>query len=487
MECSAAAEQLNEMIEDHFAALRGRLRPEPEGAALLGLSGGADSVALLMMLLPIRDAGRLRLEAVHVHHGLRGAEADADEAFARELCEREGIPFHACRADLGGRDDENTAREKRYACFEACLRKTGIRQLILAHQRDDQAETFLMRLLRGAGPEGLGCMRPAEHRYGFGMKRSARTAAPADAGETADEDGYTILRPMLEISGAELRDALRTAGISWREDRTNAEDGYFRNRIRHGLLPEMERLAPGAATRIARAARLIGEEHEALAAGSDLPEKLAGADWIPTEALDGLPEAEKKEALRQWWRRRGPKLQERALSYAQTEALAGLADAAPGAAVNLPGGWRAERGNRHLHLIPPEAETHAPVPWRAEGVRFGEIELRGGPTEGSPGDGAFCQEVPPGFPEGCEIRTRRPGDRIRPFGMAGSRLLQDYLTDRKIDRAWRDRIPLLCRGDEVLLAAGVGAGAVPRWKKEDEHIRLRWMGPMPWAGKEEQT
>ena len=445
---------------DRMAALRPRLRPEPEGRALAGLSGGADSVALLYLLLPLRDAGKLQIEAVHVNHGIRGAEADADEAFCRELCAREGIPFHARRVDLGGRTDENGAREARYACFAACMRETGIRQLILAHQRDDQAETFLMRLLRGAGPEGLGCMRAAEER-----------------------DGYTLIRPMLEIGGEELRNALREAGIPWREDGTNAGDGYLRNRVRHGLLPEMERLAPGAAERIARAARLIREEYDALVREAGDAEK-DERDWIAAEELAGMDRAARRERMRRWWRRRGPKLDERALSWEQAEALAGLADAAPGSSVNLPAGWRAERGQRHLHLVAPQTVMPDPVPWREPGIAFGEFELAGGPSLGNPGDGKRSQEVPAGFAAGCEVRTRRNGDRIRPFGMAGSKALQDYFTDRKIDRAWRDRIPLLCRGNEVLWAAGVGAGAVPPWREDGENIRLTWQGGMPWEQKE---
>ncbi len=451
-------------MEDHFKGLRERMKPRPEGAALLGLSGGADSVALLYLLLPFRDAGQLHLEAVHVNHGIRGGEADGDERFSRELCEKEGVPFHSFRLSLGERRDENAARNGRYACFRTCLRETGIRQLILAHQRDDQAETFLMRLMRGAGPEGLGCMRPVEER-----------------------EGYLLLRPMLDLGGAELREALRRSGIPWREDASNAENGYLRNRIRHGLLPRMEELVPGSARRIARTAEMIGTEHEALIRAESGPDGIAGKDWIRLEDLTGLPEAGRREALRRWWRRNGPRMEERALSYPQTEALTALTEAAPGTVINLPGGWRAERGREHLHLIPPEGGSLPPAAWQPEGTAFGPFFLESGPSEGTPGDGAFSQEVPPDFLEGCEIRTRRPGDRIRPFGMKGSRLLQDYLTDRKIDRPWRDRIPLLCRGGEVLLAAGVGAGAVPEWRKDEPHIRLTWRGEMPWAGKEERA
>ena len=112
---------------------------------------------------------------------------------------------------------------------------------------------------------------------------------------------------------------------------------------------------------------------------------------------------------------------------------------------------------------------------------FGRFALHIDRSEGNSGDGKLEQEVPESFTHGCVIRTRRPGDRITPFGMKGSRKLQDYLTDRGIDEPWRDEIPLLCRGNEVLLAAGVGAGDIPRWRQDPGNVRLKWRGDMPWS------
>ena len=443
-------------------ALRPRLSPVPRGRALLGLSGGADSVALLFLLLPLRAEGRLELEAIHVHHGLRGPEADGDETFARELCAAQGIPYHAAYLRLGDRRDEDAAREARYGAFCRCLRETGIDQLILAHHRDDQAETFLMRLMRGAGTDGLACMRPVEER-----------------------DGYRILRPMLGISGGDLRAALAGAGIPWREDRSNADEKYLRNRVRHTLLPLMEEACPGTAERIARAAALIGEDQRLLE--EEAKARLAGhagEAWLETGALRSADAGMRRRMLRLWWRSAGPELEERQLSFRQTEALSALADEAPGRVVNLPGGWRAKRGRNHLHLLPPERPAPpAPVP-AEQGAVLNGIRLEVLPGEGNPGDGLRTQEVPAGFLRGCEIRTRRPGDRIRPYGMQGSKSLQDYLTDRGVDEPWRDRIPLLCRGGEVLLAAGVGAGNVPDWRGDAPKERLSWTGPMPWMPEE---
>ena len=312
-----------------------RLRPLPEGKCLLGLSGGADSVALLMMLQPLRQAGGLELMALHVNHGLRGEDADGDEAFARALCGRLEVPFRALRLDLGGRRDENAAREARYAAFRQVMAEEGISTLILAHQRDDQAETFLMRLMRGAGPEGLGGMRPAEER-----------------------EGYRLLRPMLDFSGAELREMLRQAGIPWREDGSNRERNYLRNRIRLELIPLMEDIAPGAAVRAARAAELIGEDNGILALEAE--ERLAGCEVsgeLDTELLKEAPAALRGRILRLWWRKNGPKLEERELSFDQTRRLESLTEAPRGTIINLPGGWRARREKRTLRLMDPQDRT----------------------------------------------------------------------------------------------------------------------------------
>ena len=435
-----------------------RLSPCPAGRMLIGLSGGADSVALLHLVLLLRDRGHAAPEAIHVNHGLRGNEADGDEAFVKALCRERKVPLHVRRLSLNGRKDENSAREARYEAFRQCLAQTGIHQLVLAHQRDDQAETFLLHLLRGAGPSGLGGMRPSETR-----------------------DGYRLLRPMLGLTGEELRDALRREGIPWREDRTNAQDDYARNRIRHRLLPEMESLFPGAASRMARTALLLGEEED------DRQERAAaflqaqsGGDWIRTEPLQALSRAGRAAVLRRWWETAGPEMEERQLDFNQTRALEELTEAPEGRTVNLPGGWRARKGRAHVHLLSPAADAPDPAPVRGKRTEFGAFTLEIRPGGQNPGDGKTEQEVPAGFTEGCEIRTRRPGDRIHPFGMRGEKSLQDYLTDRKVDRAWRDRIPLLCRGREVLLVAGVGAGRIPSWEEAPDRIRLVWRGPMPW-------
>ena len=314
--------------------LRERLRPLPEGGCLIGISGGADSVGLMHLLLPLRESG-LEIQAVHVNHGLRGEESDGDEEFVRRMCRELSVPLRTVRLDLGDRRDENTAREARYAAFRRIMEETGIRTLVLAHQMEDQAETFLLRLIRGAGPEGLGGMAPREER-----------------------EGYTLLRPMLEISGAELREALRQAGIPWREDGSNQDTGYLRNRVRRELIPLMEEMNPGAAGRLARTAETVRLENLAMDREAEaLLRACEGPEGLRTGPLEAAPEALACRALRMWWRRRGPVLQERELNYEQTRRLYGLTGSERGRIINLPGGWRARREKDFLRLLPPGDRT----------------------------------------------------------------------------------------------------------------------------------
>ena len=434
-----------------------RMTPIPEGHWLLGLSGGADSVALAEMLLPGVKAGRLRLTAVHVNHGLRGAEADGDEAFVREYCEQRDIPLSIRRISLGLRQDEETARVMRYDCFRRTAEETGAMGILLAHHRDDQAETFLMRLMRGAGPEGLVCLEADSRKMGI-----------------------RVLRPLLQLGRAEIREALRQDGVSWREDSSNGDDAYFRNAVRNRLLPEMERLNPGAGKHLAKAVELLSADHQALVGEADrLYGALKRGRALDAEGLKQAPEAIRRRVLRRWWQECGPERQERNLSAEQTEALEALLNR-PQGKMNLPGGTHAVRGRRFLHLTGMAEEPAAEIPWIGPETRWGEMLLRETGSRGNPGDGKREQEVPPGWLAGCVIRSRRPGDRIHPFGSAGSRKLQDYLTDRGIEEPWRDQVPLVCRGNEVLLAGGVGAGCVPRWKPEEAHVRMIWQGEMPW-------
>lgn len=441
-----------------IADLRLRLSKVEAERVLIGLSGGADSVALLLMMLPEIRSRKIRAEAVHVNHGLRGAESEEDEHFCRALCEREGVPLTVYRADLRGRTDEASAREARYEAFRNRYSEYGADALVLAHHADDQAETFLMRLIRGAGPEGLSCMRDDEI---IGDLR--------------------ILRPMLSIRREEIRDALRADGIPWREDESNRDTAFLRNRVRHELIPAMNRISNSVVEKICAAAALTGEDNRALNEQARvILDRISSGRRLDAEALAGSPPALRKRVLRLWWQDQGPALKEHALNMAQTEAFNGLLNS-PKGKINLPGDMHAVRNGKFLFLTGNEKQPPEPVSVRGAETVFGTFSLTETASEGEPGDGKRTQEVPEGFTAGCVIRTRQPGDIIHPFGSNGTRKLQDYLTDRRIAEPFRDQIPLLCRNREVLLVCGVGAGNIPRWSNDVPSVRLTWHGDTPWS------
>ena len=242
----------------------------------------------------------------------------------------------------------------------------------------------------------------------------------------------------------------------------------------------METISGSCTDRICRAARLISTDNEALDTEAEAILRQAGrSQMLDAERLAEEPAALRSRVLRMWWREQGPALKEHTLSAGQTEAANRLLFV-PRGKINLPGGMHAVRDGKYLFLTGGPRTAPEPVTVTGPDTVFGDFHLTEHTSAGEPGDGKRSQEVPQGFARGCVIRTRRPGDRIRPFGSSGSRKLQDYLTDRRIPEPFRDRIPLLCRDGEVLLAGGVGAGNIPEWKEQVAPVRLTWHGDMPW-------
>lgn len=437
--------------------IRESIRPI-SGEMLLGLSGGADSVALFHIL---RETEGVKLTAVHVNHGLRGEESIQDEAFVRDLCRRYGIGLLSFQASPENDRSELWAREVRYAFFREAMERSGADWLVLAHHQNDQAETLIEHLLRGSGLDGLCCM----------------------ARET-EQNGLKIMRPLLNIASATLREALAEAGYSWREDGSNADLGYTRNRIRHQLLPLMEEIRPGAVAHIANSAIILRSEKNHLEEESDrFLAMYAGCDWIEVEPLLQTDQGMRNRILRNWWRGSFPNaVGEMTLNRKQTSELEALCSAPNKTVLNLPHNTRAFRGRFHLHLCdgrPPFSEPA--VSWCEEGVCMKGIRLVPSEGLGNPGNGRISQEVPPELLHGTCVRTREEGDWLRPFGSTGRQSLQDYLVNRGVDEPWRDRIPLLCRGKEILLVCGVGAGAIPRWNPREFRVRLTWKGEIPWC------
>jgi tRNA(Ile)-lysidine synthase len=217
---------------------------------LLGVSGGADSTALLwLMTRPVQPADAPELLVAHVHHGLRGAEADADLEAVKRNCKALGVKFYSrglsaakLRATKGG-SLENVMREARYAALRSVYKARGAEALLLAHHMDDAAETLLMRLMRGSGLAGLAGMAPRSELFGM-----------------------SVLRPLLEWRRAELREVARASGLEWADDRSNEDLAHFRNRVRARVLPVLDEASDHgpAAPVLARTSRVLAADFAAL-------------------------------------------------------------------------------------------------------------------------------------------------------------------------------------------------------------------------------
>ena len=449
-----------------LATIRRHGLARPGERVLVGLSGGADSVALLHLLRALEQDGLLTVAgAAHLNHQLRGAEADADEAFCAALARRLGVSFRSERADLPARaraekrSIEDTARAVRYEFLARAADELGADAVAVAHTRDDQAETFLLRLLRGSGTRGLAAIYP----------RAGR-----------------VIRPLLDAGRAELRAYLVSIGETFREDASNADVRIPRNRIRHELIPYLAlHVSPGVTDVLARDAALARQDEEFLrdeainlAAGIVLTD---GAVRIDVAGLAGAPRALSSRVVHAALQRLAGS---RSISFHHVEQVFALADAAgEGGAVSLPGQYAVRAGGA-IVLRPGRGRGRAGElvhrsPKGEGGNSFafvlsipGEVELRpqrlriGAEAASAPGGGIERQSqwVGRGHDVGVAagavilplaVRNRRPGDRFRPLGAPGGRKLQDFLVDRKVARDERDSLPLVVDGrDRIVWVVG---------------------------------
>jgi tRNA(Ile)-lysidine synthase len=242
-------------------------------------SGGADSLALLLLLWAHWPDRRARLVALHFNHRLRGPAADADERFCRRVCR--GLGVRLCVGRWNNRrldSSEEEAREARFAFFERVLRRIGARALWLGHQQDDIAETMLMRLARGSGTAGLAAPRPVQRM-----------------------DNQLRLRPLLTVKKEEVVARLRESRIPWREDRTNAGRTYFRNRIRHQVLPAWQKAAGRDVVAGAALAReRLEEDDSALEAWVTELRPWGRGGALNLAVLKNRPRALARRALHRW-------------------------------------------------------------------------------------------------------------------------------------------------------------------------------------------
>ena len=377
-----------------------------EGLHLVALSGGADSVALLLIL---KDLG-YRIEAAHCNFHLRGEESNRDEEFVKKLCEEKAIPIHLIHFDtkeyaaLHQVSIEMAARELRYGYFRQLRQDIGAEKVCVAHHRDDAVETLLMNLMRGSGVHGLTGIR-AHH----------------------DE----IVRPLLALSRQEIEDYLHSIGQSYVTDSTNLVDDVLRNKIRLNVLPLLEQINPNVAENIGKTARFMQETEKVVeAAIRQQQETLIECDaknkteTVAIEALIKLPSPEL--FLYEWLAKKG-------FNTTQIEQLTEHLEGVSGRAFETPD-YTLLIDREHLILAPrkePMKSLRIPEEgrYRLDEEYCFDVKTIENISISKTEDCITIDKAKVKFP--LTVRPVENGDAFIPFGMTGRKLVSDYLTDRK--------------------------------------------------------
>jgi tRNA(Ile)-lysidine synthase len=431
----------------------------PEGARVaVGVSGGPDSVCLLHALVELAPEYRIELSVAHLNHRLRGAESDEDERMVKDLAARLGLPFHHSAADVAAVKDnlEQAARRARRAFFADLIERGVIHRVALGHTRDDQAETVIFRLLRGAGLAGLAGIYPA----------------------TAD--GY--VRPLIDVTRAEVEGFLRARDIAWREDSSNRDPRFARNRIREALLPQLAReWNPQIRESLAHLADLAHEEERWWRAHmEDLAARFLkyreGAVEFRTGAVVQLPLATQRRFIRHAIAEIKGDL--RGLEFGHVERVRGLMDRPEGdGRLGLPGALEVRRSFDWLRIAPAGA-VRSPVPAvtvevpgtyaTADGVaiHFEVVAGNTGRRRRSPpvvapknatlraAELSLCR-----LPARLELRGWKPGDQYCPEGQIHGQKIKEMFQRARVPSWRRQSWPIVGSGAKILWARGFGAAA----------------------------
>jgi tRNA(Ile)-lysidine synthase len=423
---------------------------------LVMLSGGRDSVCLLDLALRIGcDAA-----AVHVDHGLR-PDSGEDAAFCAELCASLNVDLTVRKlvASAGG-NVQAWARERRYGAASELADRLGA-AIATGHTATDQVETVLYRLAASPGRRAL-----------LGMPAEGPLPGALAVGE-AGAPAARLVRPLLEVTREETAAYCAERGLPWREDPGNASDAYARTRVRAELLPALRRLHPAAEANVLRTLALLRDEAAVLdaAVGAALTDEQA--------ALAALPPALARLCLQRLADDACDPADPAPAVAARAVELLALGGGAGTAALDLGGGLRAVaeygrlRFERAGAVAPSAVPARLEVPGRAA-FAGGELTCEVG-SELAIADGTLDRDA---LAPALEIRAWRPGDRMRPLGLGGSRSLQDLFTDRKVPRERRARTPVVLSGDEIAWVPGVATGERFRIGERTRlRARLAWQPP----------
>ncbi len=420
----------------------------------VAVSGGADSVCLLAVLRELALELGLSLSVLHLNHQLRGADSDADEKYVGELASQFGLELHSARVNVlklvsdTGDNLEQAARRARRAFFLDFLQRGAVHRVALGHTRSDQAETVLFRFLRGSGTAGLAGMRPVT------------------------TDG--LVRPLIEIEREEVEQFLRDRGLVWREDASNRDRRFARNRIRHDLLPRLGEENPALTATLARLAAVAADEEDYWDAEIDQvvegrlrfrePAVLFWVDWLASLA----PAVARRVIRRAIQAAKGDL---RSIGMEHVERILELTSSRTGSARLQAPGVDVFRSFDWVRLAPPGIDTLAGRDYELNAPVPGCVELPGGRSSvsleliprASPAGSAYNEdgtEIDWGrISGGLRIRNWRPGDRYRPVGHACETKIKLLFQDARIPLWERRRWPVLVCGDSIVWAAKFGPAA----------------------------
>jgi tRNA(Ile)-lysidine synthase len=431
------------------------------GAAV---SGGADSVAMLRLLVELRREIGIVLSVVHFNHRLRGAESDADEQFVAELARRNELELHCESGDVARHAAEKhlsletAAREMRYAYFRRLLNKNCANRIATAHTLDDQAETVLMRLVRGAGTRGLAGIYP-------------QFSVPSSQFSDGDPQG-SIIRPLLGVRRKVLESYLKAIGQDWREDASNRDLRHARNRVRHEILPRLEEnLNPAVREALAETAEIARAEEEYWKQEVD---RLLPTVWHdPKKSLRlpvviNLPLALQRRVIRA-----AAESLELRLEFRQVEEIHEICSGSAKSA-ELPDGWRVSRNQQELWFERAESTLQArgldyeyrlSVPGGAllseAGTRLEAVLVPGNASGGLDREDLLD---PAAVASELVARNWRPGDRFWPAHTKAPKKIKELLQEKRITGPGRQLWPVLVSGSEIVWVRGLPT---------PEHLRPR--------------